>query len=129
MQENEDVLLQEIIEKWLVEKRVNVKETTFERYQCVTNILTDYFVAEPRNIQRRLKEFCNENLGINMNFHCLRHTFATLAISRGIDEKTVSEILGHSSVTTTLKIYRGVNFDDKVNGIRTLEAFIGPKKN
>ena len=40
-----------------------------------------------------------------LTFHSLRHTFATQAIELGIDYKTVSEILGHSSINTTLNLY------------------------
>ena len=38
-------------------------------------------------------------------FHMLRHIFATNCISHGFDMKTVSELLGHSNVTTTMRIY------------------------
>ena len=37
--------------------------------------------------------------------HALRHTFATALITQGVDIKVVSEILGHSDVATTIKIY------------------------
>jgi len=37
--------------------------------------------------------------------HSLRHTFASIMISKGIDVKTVQENLGHSSATVTLNIY------------------------
>ena len=40
-----------------------------------------------------------------LTFHSLRHTFATQSIELGIDYKTVSEILGHSSINTTLNLY------------------------
>lgn len=40
-----------------------------------------------------------------MHFHCLRHTFATRCIESGADYKTVSTLLGHASVRTTLAIY------------------------
>lgn len=40
-----------------------------------------------------------------IRFHDLRHTFATLALKTLIPIKVVSEILGHSSVKTTLDIY------------------------
>lgn len=40
--------------------------------------------------------------GRRIRFHDLRHTAATLMLSKGIDVKTVSEILGHEDLQTTL---------------------------
>lgn len=40
-----------------------------------------------------------------LRFHSLRHTFATQAIELGIDCKTISEILGHANMNTTLNLY------------------------
>ena len=40
-----------------------------------------------------------------LRFHSLRHTFATQAIELGIDCKTISEILGHVNMNTTLNLY------------------------
>ena len=41
----------------------------------------------------------------NVNFHLLRHTYATVCIENGFDFKTVSELLGHSNVNITLNRY------------------------
>lgn len=40
-----------------------------------------------------------------LKFHSLRHSFATLALQNGIDVKTVSSMLGHSSAGFTLATY------------------------
>ena len=42
-------------------------------------------------------------LALPITFHCLRHTFATtLCLSQGIPLSTVSKMLGHKQITTTL---------------------------
>lgn len=38
-------------------------------------------------------------------FHALRHTFATRCVELGFDVKSLSEILGHANITTTLRCY------------------------
>ncbi len=43
-----------------------------------------------------------------MRFHALRHAAATLLMSEGVPVKAISEMLGHSDVTTTLRIYAHV---------------------
>ena len=45
--------------------------------------------------------------------HSLRHTFATRAIENGIDVKTLSEILVHEDITTTLNLYVHSSDDTK----------------
>lgn len=47
-----------------------------------------------------------ERVGLpHLNFHCLRHTHASLLLQAGVDVKVVSERLGHSSVRITYDIY------------------------
>lgn len=41
----------------------------------------------------------------SINYHALRHTFATRCIEAGVDVKSLSEILGHSNVGITLNTY------------------------
>ena len=44
----------------------------------------------------------------DIRFHDLRHTCATLLLTRGVHPKIVSEMLGHSLVAITLDIYSHV---------------------
>lgn len=43
-----------------------------------------------------------------IRFHDLRHTAATLLLSRGVHPKVVSEMLGHADISITLRIYAHV---------------------
>lgn len=65
---------------------------------------TEKFV-EPRVMQKRFKKIL-QTCGIkDANFHATRHTFATRCVELDFDIKSLSEILGHSSVTITLNRY------------------------
>lgn len=61
--------------------------------------------VEPRTMQNRFKTYLFEGDIADANFHSLRHTFATRCVEIGFDIKTLSEILGHSSVKITLDKY------------------------
>ena len=43
-----------------------------------------------------------------MRFHSLRHTAATILLAEGVNVKVASEMLGHSDVSTTLRVYQHV---------------------
>lgn len=60
---------------------------------------------EPRSLENKFKNCLRECNIEYINFHSLRHTFATHCIEVGFDVKSLSEILGHSSVGTTLNLY------------------------
>lgn len=60
---------------------------------------------EPRNIQRKFQKLLQQCEIPSINIHSLRHAFATRCTEMGFDSKTLSEILGHSSVKITMDIY------------------------
>ena len=61
--------------------------------------------TDPRAYQKLYKQVLKDACVKDRKFHAIRHTFATRALELGIDIKTLSEILGHSNVSTTLNIY------------------------
>ena len=55
-----------------------------------------------------------------MNFHILRHTFASRCVEAGMDVKTLSEILGHSSTGITLNYYVHSSMESKKKQLNRL---------
>ena len=74
-----------------------------------------------RNLRRSFNTIQKQvNTSIqNSGLHVLRHTFATLAIAKKIDLKTIAQMLGHAKVSTTYNIY--VHFIEN-NAIKELSA-------
>lgn len=82
--------------------------------------LTDYVIQgksqdymDPRTCQSRFHSYLKKCGIRDMNFHMLRHTFATRCIESGMDIKTLSEILGHANVSTTLGVYVHSSLEQK----------------
>lgn len=58
---------------------------------------------EPRRVEYQFKKI-TDRCGLKaVNFHALRHTFATRLTEHGTDVKTLSELMGHANIKTTLK--------------------------
>ena len=60
---------------------------------------------EPRTMENRFKRVLDAIDTDPINFHALRHTFATKCVELGFDVKTLSVILGHASVNITMNRY------------------------
>lgn len=60
----------------------------------------------------------------NITFHDLRHTHATWLLESGVDLKTVSQRLGHTSITITADIYAHVTDAMQRKAVEQLEAML-----
>lgn len=59
-----------------------------------------------RAIQTSLKEIGNKiGLPFNLTMHVARHTFAVMALNKGVDVHVISRLMGHSSIMVTEKVY------------------------
>ena len=80
---------------------------------------------EPRTYEDLFKRTLKA-AGVNdINFHALRHTFATRALEAGMDIKVLSSILGHAQASTTLNLYAHALPDHKKTSMDKMEVFYG----
>ena len=87
-----------------------LKKVVNDDYYILTN---DERPTEPRTYRNYYKKLM-EKLDIpKLKYHGLRHSFATRCIEVGCDYKTVSVLLGHSNISTTLNLYVHPNMEQK----------------
>ena len=82
----------------------------------------------PGTCRNRLSEMLKRAGCKHIPFHGLRHTFATTALENGLDIKTLSEILGHSSAETTLNVYSHVTAEMEKNAAQKIDSAFGTQK-
>ena len=90
-----------------------------------------YFLAtdksdhvEPRTMQNHFARILKQLNISKANFNSTRHTFATRCIEAGVDIKSLSEMLGHSSVSITLNRYVHSSLEQKRECIGKLERYL-----
>lgn len=94
-----------------------IKKVVNNSFFILTN---DVKPTEPRTYRSYYKNFMND-LGMpELKFHGLRHSFATRCIESKCDYKTVSVLLGHSNISTTLNLYVHPNMEQKKKAIEQM---------
>ena len=78
----------------------------------------------PQSPGRYLTKF-GERYGVKIHPHKLRHSFASVAITDGADIASVSEVLGHADISTTLRMYTHANEESKRRAASIVLAAIG----
>ena len=80
--------------------------------------------TSPSSAYHRLKVILKGAGLPDIRFHDLRHTFATHALTSGVDAKTLSGILGHTNASFTLDTYTHVTTDMQKNASAVVGDFI-----
>jgi integrase len=81
----------------------------------------------PHNITKRSfkRYLIKADLSRDVRFHDLRHTAATLLLASRVNVKVVSEMLGHSNVAITLRIYAHVLPHMQQSAVQAMDALLG----
>lgn len=85
-------------------------------------------IVEPRKVQYRFQKILKRCNIEAVNFHVLRHTFATRCVEADVDIKTLSEILGHSTVAITMNRYVHPSLDLKRISMDKFSSYIASKQ-
>lgn len=85
-------------------------ELAGDQYNASGYIVTNPLggIIEPRTFKDYYNQLLQASGLRHFTFHALRHTFASRAMEQGMDPKTLSEIMGHYSVSFTLDTYAHV---------------------
>lgn len=99
-----------------------IKKVVNNDFYVLTN---DERPTEPRTYRNYYNRLMAK-LGIpKLKYHGLRHSFATRCIEAGCDYKTVSVLLGHSNISTTLNLYVHPNMEQKKRCITKMLKSLG----
>ena len=98
----------EELKKWKIEQAERLFKSGFKDYDNRKQLVfsdTRNHVIDRTTIRLWNKQVC-EDAGLRrIKIHGFRHTFATMCFNAGLKIETVSKLLGHSSIKTTLDIY------------------------
>ena len=104
------------------------------KYESVDFLIQDGFgnALGAQALSSRLTRLEQKNGLPNVTLHGLRHTYASLLHSQGVDMANISANLGHGNLTTTMNIYTHI-FQSATNASRgianTINNFMLPQKN
>ena len=80
--------------------------------------------TEPRTYRNYYKRLMKDLNMPKLKFHGLRHSFATRCIESHCDYKTVSVLLGHSNISTTLNLYVHPNMEQKKRCVEQMFKYL-----
>lgn len=104
--------------KFLREVKKSLNKELNYRNLVIPN--TRYGILTSANMNRRWQKVCAILEIPYQGVHALRHTWATRALEQGVDVKTVSDMLGHKNVITTMNIYQDVLPEQKAKAAEKL---------
>lgn len=95
------------------------------KYMNPSLLERNYFYATLKLLNKKLPE----DEQIQIRFHDLRHTYATILLSKGVPIKYVQEQLGHTSAKMTLDVYASYMPSVKFEALNILDNLHNPETN
>lgn len=120
-----------LLEK-LAERKKAVEEQKAqlaERYTDLDLICCDCtgLPRKPITVYSNFKKLLRQNGLPDIRLHDLRHTYATQLLDLNVDLKTISQMLGHTSIKTTADIYISRNKDAAFRAAKAIECLFSPQ--
>lgn len=97
-------------------KQEEYREEAIDYYNCKLDLVFANHLGNFMSEREVLRVFYSvlDKYGIpRVRFHDLRHTYASLLMESDTDSKVIQELLGHSSISTTLDIYTHLKIEKK----------------
>ena len=115
-----------IQKEWQEKNKRNYAEIYQDQGFVFTEV--DGQIINQKNFMNRYHAFLKKYEVTDCRFHDLRHSFASLMLQRGLDIKTLSDILGHSQISTSLDLYTHVYDTTKAIAVAEFNNLIMGKK-
>lgn len=117
---------------------VNLRNATFSCEQASTRLVlamgresdgpvfstVDGKPLDPKAFSKRFAHL-SEKAKIGIRLHDLRHTYGTLALAAGVDLKTLSSSMGHSTITLTANTYLHASDSLQRDAAARIDAVLG----
>jgi len=122
--------------KWALFKQNSVKTRHSERViklnahavKALPRVASGYLFRtgdgnplHPSHVQSTLDRILKRANIPHKSTHVFRHTFASRLFEKGIDVRIISELLGHTNVSTTYNIYITLNKKQKAKAMEAIE--------
>ncbi|EGT4969101.1 tyrosine-type recombinase/integrase [Clostridioides difficile] len=125
-----DIRIGDTLSKILKEEKLNQKKQKIKLGKWYTETEHDWVCRKKdgsfvnhNNIDACVRTI-NKKLNLDFNFHCLRHTHATLLLENGANIKYIQQRLGHSQLSTTMDTYSHVTSKMESETIDILENLV-----
>ncbi|PIE50509.1 MAG: hypothetical protein CSA38_02615 [Flavobacteriales bacterium] len=102
----------------LNQNAINILELQKHNKEFVFN-LSEHHSSINRTVKKLIKR---TGIKKKVHFHCARHTFATLLVSSGVNIFTISKLMGHKDIKSTL-VYAKVIDKEKQKAVDSMNNF------